>query len=156
MRMKKSFKANVFVALPCILAAMTLWVAAADPVKNSPSLRISVSGIALSATGAVMAAVCSTPEEFTGKRKPYLLLSAVPEGSNACIQADVLPQGTYAVKLYQDSNSNGTLDCNVFGVPKEPHGFSNDVDGRPDAKLWKKASFQVEGTNVTAISVLLN
>jgi uncharacterized protein (DUF2141 family) len=42
-----------------------------------------------------------------------------------------LPKGQYAVSVYQDSNDNGQLDKNIFGVPKEKYGFSNNSD-RPD------------------------
>jgi uncharacterized protein (DUF2141 family) len=130
-------------------------MAAADDAKPGSGLTIKVDGISSGTTGAVMVAVCSNPEEFTGKKKPYLLLSGAPEGSNACIRADAVATGTYAVKLYQDVNSNGELDRNFLGIPKEPYGFSNGVDGRPDAKLWKKASFAVTGTNDVVITVRL-
>ena len=36
-----------------------------------------------------------------------------------------LPLGQYAVSVYQDSNDNGQLDTNIFGIPKERYGFSN-------------------------------
>jgi uncharacterized protein (DUF2141 family) len=42
-----------------------------------------------------------------------------------------LPKGKYAVSVYQDSNGNGQLDKNIFGIPKEKYGFSNNAD-RPD------------------------
>ena len=42
-----------------------------------------------------------------------------------------LPKGKYAVSVYQDNNGNGQLDKNIFGIPKEKYGFSNNSD-RPD------------------------
>ncbi|MBI1769432.1 MAG: DUF2141 domain-containing protein [Bacteroidetes bacterium] len=36
-----------------------------------------------------------------------------------------IPFGEYAAILFQDQNSNGTLDHNFLGLPKEPIGFSN-------------------------------
>jgi uncharacterized protein (DUF2141 family) len=42
-----------------------------------------------------------------------------------------LPKGQYAVSVYQDGNGNGQLDKNIFGIPKERYGFSNNSD-RPD------------------------
>jgi uncharacterized protein (DUF2141 family) len=38
-----------------------------------------------------------------------------------------LPIGQHAVSVYQDSNDNGKLDALIFGIPKEKHGFSNDI-----------------------------
>lgn len=40
-----------------------------------------------------------------------------------------LPKGEYAIKAFHDVNSNGKLDTNPFGIPKEPYGFSNNVRG---------------------------
>jgi uncharacterized protein (DUF2141 family) len=42
-----------------------------------------------------------------------------------------LPEGTYVVSVYQDSNDNEQLDKNIFGIPKEKYGFSNNP-GRPN------------------------
>lgn len=36
-----------------------------------------------------------------------------------------LPAGEYVFSIYQDSNHNGKLDCNLLGIPKERFGFSN-------------------------------
>jgi len=36
-----------------------------------------------------------------------------------------LPIGQYAISVYQDSNDNGQLDTNIFGIPKERYGFTN-------------------------------
>ena len=38
-----------------------------------------------------------------------------------------LPAGQYVVSVFQDSNSNGKLDTNIFGIPREKYGFSNDI-----------------------------
>ena len=38
-----------------------------------------------------------------------------------------LPVGQYAVSVFQDSNNNGRLDTNIFGIPREKFGFSNGV-----------------------------
>lgn len=35
-----------------------------------------------------------------------------------------LAYGSYAVFLFHDENTNGTLDHNLLGLPKEPLGFS--------------------------------
>jgi uncharacterized protein (DUF2141 family) len=39
---------------------------------------------------------------------------------------DKLPQGVYSVSLIHDENMNGKLDSNVFGMPTEGYGFSNN------------------------------
>ncbi|MFT5619008.1 MAG: hypothetical protein ACI85I_002245, partial [Arenicella sp.] len=38
-----------------------------------------------------------------------------------------LPSGTYAIAALHDANSNGKLDTNFLGIPKEDFGASNDA-----------------------------
>ena len=38
--------------------------------------------------------------------------------------------GDYAVALFHDVNQNGELDKTLFGIPKEPYGFSNNYRPR--------------------------
>ena len=47
-----------------------------------------------------------------------------------------MPSGAYSVSVYQDRNGNKELDTNLFGVPTEAYGFSNDARG-----LLSKPSF---------------
>jgi uncharacterized protein (DUF2141 family) len=39
---------------------------------------------------------------------------------------DKLPKGDYSVSLFHDENLNGKLDSNLFGMPVEGYGFSNN------------------------------
>jgi uncharacterized protein (DUF2141 family) len=53
--------------------------------------------------------------------------------------------GKYAVKAFHDANSNQKLDKNLFGIPKEKWGVSNNISasfGPPD---FKKMLFEVKG-----------
>jgi len=55
---------------------------------------------------------------------------------NGTIKVQDLPYGQYAVAVFQDMNGNEKLDTNVFGVPKEPYGFSNNLRIK-----WRKPRF---------------
>ena len=44
-----------------------------------------------------------------------------------------LEPGDYAVAIYHDENGNGQLDKRLFGIPKEPYGFSNNYRPRLSA-----------------------
>ena len=54
-----------------------------------------------------------------------------------------VPAGEYAIKIYQDENSNQKLDFNFIGIPKEGYGFSNNV-GRFGSPKYQEAKFMVE------------
>lgn len=36
-----------------------------------------------------------------------------------------LAEGEYVIGIHQDTNGNGEMDYGIFGIPKEPFGFSN-------------------------------
>ena len=48
------------------------------------------------------------------------------ENGSSTLYFSELPYGEYAISVYQDRNDNGKLDTGLFGIPKEPFGFSND------------------------------
>ena len=50
----------------------------------------------------------------------------VTEKGNLMCQL-VLPLGEYALSVFHDRNNNEKLDTKIFGIPKEPYCFSNNV-----------------------------
>ncbi|MVM28790.1 DUF2141 domain-containing protein [Spirosoma sp. HMF4905] len=62
--------------------------------------------------------------------------------------------GEYAVAVFHDENNNGVLDKRLFGIPKEPYGFSNNFRPRMSAPKFKDCQFSV-GTGETTISIKL-
>lgn len=58
-----------------------------------------------------------------------------------------LPEGRYAVSLYQDLNDNGELDTNLLGAPVEPVGFSRNARGSLGPPEFGAAAFEVDDTH---------
>jgi uncharacterized protein (DUF2141 family) len=54
-----------------------------------------------------------------------------------------LPPGRYAVSAYQDENGNLELDRGLFGIPKEPYGFSRDARGTAGPPEFRDARFDL-------------
>ncbi len=63
--------------------------------------------------------------------------------------------GDYAVAVYHDENSNGKMDKRMFGIPKEPYGFSNDFRPTLSAPKFRDCQFKV-GSDGKTIRVKLN
>lgn len=61
-----------------------------------------------------------------------------------------LPNGDYAIKMYQDENDNNEMDFNMMGIPKEGYGFSNNI-GMFGAPKFKLAKFPVKENTVITI-----
>jgi uncharacterized protein (DUF2141 family) len=87
-------------------------------------------------------------------QNPFKAGIAAVDGSQCHWQVNGLPQGWYAVAIYQDKNGNGKLDRNMFGMPLEPYGFSNNARGVMGPPSFDDARFQVTGSN-TQIEVHL-
>jgi uncharacterized protein (DUF2141 family) len=64
-----------------------------------------------------------------------------------------LPTGKYAVSIMHDENNDQKLNKNVFGIPKEGYGFSNNVVGSFGPPSFSRASFGHKATAVTQISI---
>lgn len=62
----------------------------------------------------------------------------------SCTFKDVAA-GRYAVSVAHDTNGNRTLDTNVFGIPTEQWGVSNNVRPSLRAPRFDEAAFSVSG-----------
>lgn len=60
-----------------------------------------------------------------------------------------VPHSTYAVRLYHDEDDDGELDTNMFGVPQEAFGFSNDARGSMGPPDFEEAAFTLESDSLS-------
>jgi uncharacterized protein (DUF2141 family) len=58
-------------------------------------------------------------------KTPFMKAAGAIQNGKSVILFANIPFGEYAAILYHDLNSNGILDHNWLGFPKEPKGFSN-------------------------------
>jgi uncharacterized protein (DUF2141 family) len=58
-----------------------------------------------------------------------------------------LSPGRYGIIVFQDENGNGRLDKNVWGVPTEPYGFSNNAQGFLGPPTFADAAMTLDGSN---------
>ncbi|MDT7832820.1 DUF2141 domain-containing protein [Flavobacteriaceae bacterium S356] len=77
-------------------------------------------------------------------KKTYMSSSEEVEDHKVTIIFKGLKKGEYAFSLFHDVNSNGKLDNNFFGIPKEPYGFSNHQKGRFGPPKFDKVKFTVK------------
>ena len=69
------------------------------------------------------------------------------------VEFENVPDGTYAVSVIHDVNSNGDLDANFMGIPSEPYGFSNDARGMFGPADFDESKFEVKGDKKIEITV---
>ena len=67
-------------------------------------------------------------------------------GTGTATYSFELPNGTYAIGIFVDTNYNNEMDRNFFGVPKEQYGFSNNAKGTFGPPSFDDASFTLKGS----------
>ncbi|MFP4458437.1 MAG: DUF2141 domain-containing protein [Candidatus Zixiibacteriota bacterium] len=71
------------------------------------------------------------------------------------VSFEKIPYGKYAISLFHDSNDNGKMDYNLFGIPKEGYGMSNNPEIKMSVPSFEECSFELE-TRKHQITVRLN
>jgi uncharacterized protein (DUF2141 family) len=101
--------------------------------------------------GLVRLAVYSSEDQFMEKEIAAVEVKAVNGQALAVFKN--LATGTYAISVMHDANDNKELDSNMFGMPKEGFGFSNDAMGMFGPPDFKKASFEHVGKKEVVINL---
>lgn len=117
-------------------------------------VEIAISGMK-AIKGNIYLAICSNESQFEEKETPYIR-HKLPVNEYVVIHKMEIPQGEYAIIIYHDENENGKLDKNVFGMPKERYGFSNNEFGPHGSKpKFDKALFKVGSDELVELEVEL-
>lgn len=118
-----------------------------DPKKTT--LTVTVQNVR-GQTGTIRIALMKACKKFPACKPTD---TAIIDAKNAVFQKifNVEP-GDYAVAIYHDKNANGELDKRMFGIPKEPYGFSNNFRPRISAPSFGDCKITV-GAGGKAISI---
>ena len=102
--------------------------------------------------GDIYVALFRPGKEFPEGR-PYEGRKVYVTGRTMLITFAVEP-GDYAVAIYHDENSNGKMDKRLFGIPKEPYGFSNNFRPVVSVPKFQDCRFSI-GESGKTISIKL-
>lgn len=123
----------------------------AQPLDSQNVIHVDVIGLH-SDRGQVRCALFSSAADFP-KKANQALAHATSEisGGRATCQFQNVPSGVYAASVFHDENSNGKLDTNFVGIPREGVGASNNAKGHFGPPKFSAAAFQHSGgrTNLT-------
>jgi uncharacterized protein (DUF2141 family) len=105
--------------------------------ESTGNLIVNISGFP-SSDGFAMVALNNSEESYKGGENEAIAKTKtmVVDQKGQVIFTN-LPYGSYGVSIYHDENSNGEMDKNMMGIPKEAYGFSNNAKGffgKPDYK----------------------
>ena len=135
------------VALLLTFAADFVDSAAAESEQQAlktATLEIEITNLE-SDDGWLVIALLDSAAQFDDGDQSFRSAKEVPirEGK-ARIAFEGIPYGSYAVRVFHDENSNGDLDTNFVGFPKEGFGFSNDAMGSFGPPSFEQAAFEVD------------
>ena len=105
-------------------------------------LSIHISGIS-KIKGSLFIAIFRATDDFPVFGKQFKGIVKEVEGKTQNYTFDDLPEGEYALAIYQDENRNKILDKNLLGVPTEIYGFSNNARRSFSAPSFQEAKFKL-------------
>ena len=105
-------------------------------------LYIHISGIS-KIKGSLFIAVFRATDDFPVFGKQFKGIVKEVEGKSQNYTFDDLPEGEYALAIYQDENKNKILDKNLLGIPTEIYGFSNNARRNFSAPSFQEAKFKL-------------
>ena len=118
----------------------------------TPSLDIAVSGLR-NMKGNVLACATAVPRHFPDCSKdPNAAKITVAAARAKSFAVSVPADGTYAIALLHDENSNRKMDMALM-FPKEGFGFSNNPAVITGPPRFKSAAFVVAGDTRVAIKM---
>ena len=105
--------------------------------------------------GMLWVGLYDSKENLFKKNKCILQGVKVEKTGDTVITMNNIDFGTYALAIFHDENSNGKLDKNLFGIPKEPYAFANWPASKWRAPFYEELIFdflesnQIVETNLT-------
>jgi uncharacterized protein (DUF2141 family) len=133
------------------MLSASLSIAAFSSIANAAQLDVTFKHVEKS-EGYLLVALYNSPGSYNGEAKPVQVVRVPATSEKVNHIFEELENGTYAIKLYHDANNNGEMDTNMFGIPKEGYGFSNNV-GRFGEPSFAKAAFNVDSDSAIVIIV---
>lgn len=119
----------------CVAGLLSL-----SDVCGQGRLEVTVTGIQ-EETGAVWVGLFTNEDDFPKKAAEGKVIKVTGKSITAVFEN--LKPGDYAVSIFHDANSNGKLDKNAFGIPKEGFGFGNNAMGTFGPPSFDKAKTTV-------------
>ena len=100
------------------------------------------------ATAPVRIALYRSTDKFPKENGYYKAFVFTPNKTGeVAFTLNNIPPGDYAFAVYQDINNNGKMGTNIFGYPKEPFCFSNNVKPVFSAPDFEECKISVNEKN---------
>jgi uncharacterized protein (DUF2141 family) len=131
--------------LPLAGAILLISSAALAQAPQGNQIHVEIAGLR-NDSGQVLCSLFSSAGDFPKKTEKAIDHSAsvITDRHAVCEFSGVAP-GTYAISVFHDENSNGKLDTNFMGIPREGVGASNGAKGHLGPPKFDAAAFRFAG-----------
>ncbi|HIG41563.1 MAG: DUF2141 domain-containing protein [bacterium] len=138
--------------LPILLSIIPLQAVSSTECESNP-LILQVNQITELKGQLFVALHTSETSYLKDDEEPFRATTVVVmnKGSQQLSLCDV-PAGDYVISIYHDENDNNELDTGFFGIPKEPYGFSNNLD-RMRPPSFEEATFHFDTNSLVEINL---
>lgn len=127
-----------------IQAAAVLLAAAATMPSHAADLLVRVSGLA-EPLGQVGCTLFAGPTGFPMDSSSARVIWLPADAKGVNCRFNDLPEGRYAVSIGHDVDGNKKVDTNLFGIPTEAWGVSNNIRPSARAPRFDEAAFSIPG-----------
>ena len=145
---KQNIMKNILLAITLLL----LGFSNSNAQEDTFELTVEITGMEAD-KGKVFLALYNSEDTFLKSSKTTKGTNAIVKDGKAIAYFKGLKKGEYAVSLFHDENDNGKMDTKIFGIPKEPYGFSNNAKGFMGPPKFKDAKFTVETNKSISIEI---
>ena len=140
MRFKETRHGRLVIAEAFLLISSAALAQAPPPQENQ--IHVEIVGLR-NDKGQALCALFSSSRDFPKKTEKAVAHStSVISNRHAVCEFPGVAPGTYAISVFHDENSNGKLDTNLMGIPREGVGASNDVKGHFGPPKFDAAAFR--------------
>ena len=88
-------------------------------------------------------------EENYQTGEALMAMAVAPNSDTATVRFSDVGPGEYALRFFHDENNNGELETNLFGLPTEGYGFSNNAKPSFGPVSYQEIKFDVvDGADV--------
>ena len=119
---------------------------------QAADLSIKVDGIK-GEQGQLLVALYDSDANFLNADKASKQLTVALKDAQSGFKLADLEPGTYAIAIIFDTNSNGKLDTNFIGIPKEAIGTSNNIKPRFGPPRFADAKFEIKESRELSITL---
>jgi uncharacterized protein (DUF2141 family) len=107
------------------------------------------------AKGDIRASLCESEAAYKADKCGADIVVKAIAGTTV-VRFENVKSGTYGIQLFHDKNSNGDMDYNFVGYPKEGYGLSNNIKPKLSKPGFKAVSFIVGETDIIQSIELIN